>query len=114
MPGKPPGICELPALQRMKNDIRLNERFLMERFTYGSLAFTGTAQQKEGYLEYRHVRVRPETYKPVFRVVSLDLECSATGELYSAGLHGSNVEEVLMIGKNGNHRCRFSDSLDRQ
>ena len=80
-------------------DIRLHERFLMERFIYGSLAFTGTVNQKAGYLEYRDVRLRSEACNPLFSVVSLDLECSATGELYSAGLHGNDITEVLMIGQ---------------
>ena len=33
-----------------------------------------------------------------FKVVSLDIECSDQGELYSIGLHGEGIETVLMIG----------------
>ncbi len=80
-------------------DIRLHDRYLMERFTYGPLAFTGEPIQRLGFLEYRHARIRPAYYVPSFRVISLDVECSARGELYSIGLYGENLSTVIMIGE---------------
>ncbi|KEI72346.1 DNA polymerase II [Endozoicomonas elysicola] len=80
-------------------DIRLHDRYLMERFTYGPLAFTGEPIQRPGFLEYRHARIRPAQYVPSFRVVSLDVECSARGELYSIGLYGESISTVIMIGE---------------
>ena len=89
-------------------DIRLHERYLMERFVTGGVAFTGRAVRQRGYTEFHDVKVRPADVNPLFSVLSLDIECSAGGELYSIGLAGDAVEQVLMIGpemssKNSDH-----------
>nr|MDT0251994.1 3'-5' exonuclease [Endozoicomonas sp.] len=80
-------------------DIRLHDRYLMERFIYGPLEFTGDPIQRNGYIEYRQARVRPAQYTPSFRLISLDVECSVRGELYSIGLFGEGLATVLMIGE---------------
>ncbi|WP_281646187.1 DNA polymerase II [Parendozoicomonas sp. Alg238-R29] len=92
------------AIPVYENDFRLQDRYLMERFVNGGMEFTGQATEFEGYTEYRNVKVRPADFVPGFRVVSLDIECSAKGELYSIGLYGhgpesSHQEQVLMIGQ---------------
>ncbi|GAA4650300.1 DNA polymerase II [Kistimonas scapharcae] len=79
-------------------DIRLHERYLMERFITGGIAFTGWAVRQRGYTEYHDVKVRPAEVSSPFSVLSLDVECSMDGELYSVGLAGETVERVLMIG----------------
>ncbi len=80
-------------------DVRLHDRYLTERFVHGPLEFTGVPTQCDGYLEYRQVRIRSAKFSPCFTVLSLDIECSVDGDLYSIGLHGSEVSEVLMIGE---------------
>ncbi|WP_299732511.1 DNA polymerase II [uncultured Endozoicomonas sp.] len=92
-------ILSSEALPIYEADIRLHDRYLMERFTYGSLAFIGEPIQKQGYMEYRNARVRPDVFKPEFKVMSLDVECSAKGELYSVGLHGDELNTVIMVGE---------------
>lgn len=92
------------ALPIYEADIRLHDRYLMERFTYGPLEFTGEPIQRQGYLEYRQARVRAAAFAPSFRVISLDVECSARGELYSIGLYGEGIETVLMIGEPSAHK----------
>ena len=90
--------------------IRLEERYLMERFVYGSLEFIGEEsspqeQAKKGYIEYRNVKIKPSDYLPTLSTVSIDIECSEQGELYSIGLYvGENFSQrqptfrsVLMI-----------------
>uniref|UniRef100_UPI0025FB0DBE DNA polymerase II n=1 Tax=uncultured Microbulbifer sp. TaxID=348147 RepID=UPI0025FB0DBE len=80
-------------------DFRLHDRYLMERFARGGLYFEGVARAKDGYTEYRQVRLKGAEVQPEFRVVSLDVECSGQGELYSVGLYGDGVEVVLMVGQ---------------
>lgn len=80
-------------------DIRLHDRYLMERFVNGGLAFRGEPVQKDGFIEYRQVQIKPTDYTPSFKVVSLDIECSEKGQLYSIGLQGGGIETVLMIGE---------------
>ena len=92
-------ILRSKGLTVYEADIRLHDRYLMERFVYGSLAFTGEPVQKAGYIEYRKARVRPAQFDPHFTVVSLDIECSVKGELYSIGLHGEQLNTVIMIGE---------------
>ena len=93
------GILKTSNITCYESDIRLHDRFLMERFITGGLTFTAeTARQCPGYTEYRQVRIRPDHFTPSFRVISLDIECSEQGALYSVGLHGPDIAEVLMVG----------------
>ncbi|TLM78592.1 DNA polymerase II [Microbulbifer harenosus] len=87
------------GIEVFEADFRLHDRYLMERFARGGLYFEGLAQAKDGYTEYRNVRLKGAEVQPDFKVVSLDVECSGQGELYSIGLYGHGVEEVLMVGK---------------
>ncbi|WP_323847079.1 DNA polymerase II [Microbulbifer magnicolonia] len=87
------------GIQVFEGDFRLHDRYLMERFARGGLYFEGRAQAKDGYTEYRQVRLKGAEVQPDFNVVSLDVECSGQGELYSIGLYGHGVAEVLMVGQ---------------
>ncbi|MGI9278247.1 MAG: DNA polymerase II [Endozoicomonas sp.] len=91
-------VLRSKGLELLEADIRLADRFLMERFVYGGLEFTGNPIQKPGYREYRNARIRPAEYKPDFKVISLDIECSERGELYSIGLSGGHYGQVIMVG----------------
>ncbi len=112
--------------------IRLEDRYLMERFVYGSLEFIGEQsspqeQARAAYLkyrEYRNVKIKPCDYTPILSSVSIDIECSAKGELYSIGFYvGKNSEQqsafrkVLMIGTNSESESDTksnTESMDRQ
>lgn len=72
----------------LESDLRLQERFLMERFIYAGVEFVGTPRPRAGHTEYTQVQVRPCDYLPDLMVLSLDIECSMKGELYSIGLYG--------------------------
>ncbi|NCP66415.1 MAG: DNA polymerase II [Paraglaciecola sp.] len=80
-----------------EDDIRLSERFLMERFVYGSAMLQGKVAHTPG-LQISAAKLKPSDYQPVLRVLSLDIECSADGELYCIGLVGLATKVVLMIG----------------
>jgi len=87
----------------LESDLRLHDRYLMERFIYGSLAFTGRLIQCNGYLEVRNPRVKKTKFSLALSMLSLDIECAMDGALFSIGLayidHKSQaVNEVLMIG----------------
>ncbi len=82
-------------------DIRAHDRYLMERFAYGSVAFTGDPVQREGYIEFKNAKIKGADYQPHLNSLSLDIECALDGELFSIGLatHDNQVSEVLMIGE---------------
>ncbi|WP_425666675.1 DNA polymerase II [Vibrio tubiashii] len=82
----------------LEDDIRLADRYLMERFIKGSLEFTGAVQSNASHLRYKQVKCRQGDYTPELKVVSLDIECSEKGVLYSIGLDSPMDSRVIMIG----------------
>jgi len=86
------------AITTFESDFRLDQRYLMERFICGELEFKGQATMQNGFNLFTQVNVRPVSYTPKLRVLSLDIECSEKGELYSIGLAAKDYELVMMIG----------------
>lgn len=102
------------SIPRYEDDIRLTERFLMERFVYGSARFAGTPisppignptrttstqpNQTPVYPTFQNINLRPDHAVPELKVLSLDIECSEFGELYSIGLVAKDYKQVIMIG----------------
>ncbi|OBT12072.1 DNA polymerase II [Vibrio sp. UCD-FRSSP16_10] len=83
-----------------ESDIRLVDRYLMERFIQGQIEFDGNEIQADGYLKLTNAQCRSaKSYTPKLSVVSLDIECSANGVLYSIGLDSPLDSRVLMIGE---------------
>lgn len=77
-------------------DIRPPERFLMERFITASVVFGGKARN-DGMLTDGWMKPAPD-YRPTLRLVSLDIETSERGELYSIALEGCGERQVYMLG----------------
>lgn len=92
-------LLKQALIMTYESDFRLEQRYLMERFICGSLEFTGQAVPHAGFTEYRQVKIRPAQYTPTLSVISLDIECSEKGVLYSVGLHGNNYQKVIMVGQ---------------
>ncbi|MFT6992732.1 MAG: DNA polymerase-2, partial [Paraglaciecola sp.] len=96
-----------------EDDIRSTERYLMERFVYGSAAFSGKPvvcistddKQAEGKplenspTELTDIQCKPSQFVPNFSLLSIDIECSEQGELFSIGLASDTYKCVLMIGE---------------
>ena len=85
-------------VEAFEGDIRLHERYLMERFVCAGIEFSGDAVQRQGYTEYQNVRIKPGNYKPNLKTLSIDIECDVTDELFSIGYSGCGVGHVHMIG----------------
>jgi DNA polymerase-2 len=81
-----------------EDDIRLTERYLMERFVYGSATFSGK-QLAHKPTEITDIQCKPCQFVPSFSLLSIDVECSEDGELFSIGLASDTYKCVLMIGK---------------
>ncbi|MBF9000120.1 DNA polymerase II [Vibrio nitrifigilis] len=82
----------------LETDIKLADRFLMERFIQGSVEFTGHSHVYPDYRKVEQARIRKGDYVPNLNIVSLDLECSEKGILYSIGLDSPMDSRVIMIG----------------
>lgn len=76
-------------------DIRLPDRYLMERFIYGSLVFQGKQSQDHNALI--NARVKPGSYTPSLTSLSIDIECDEHGQLYSLALSSVSWQEVILI-----------------
>jgi DNA polymerase-2 len=75
-----------------ESDIRLQDRYLIERNIQANFDFIGMPQSRQGFTEYHQVKLKSvehhaDKLHPDFKVVSLDIECSMQGELFSIGLH---------------------------
>ncbi|BDX04724.1 DNA polymerase II [Planctobacterium marinum] len=79
-----------------EDDIRLSDRFLMERFIYGSATVVSGESTPHGLY---HCRLKSSDYTPEFSPMSLDIECSEKGELYSIGMASAERNLVLMVGE---------------
>lgn len=77
-------------------DIRPPERYLMERFITAPVLFGGTPDA-EGALVDGQMKPAPG-YRPRLRLVSLDIETTLHGELYSIALEGCGQRQVYMLG----------------
>lgn len=77
-------------------DIRPPERYMMERFITAPVLFGGTPGA-EGLLLDAQMKPDPG-YRPKLRLVSLDIETTAQGELYSIALEGCGERQVYMLG----------------
>lgn len=95
----------------LEADIRPAERYLMERFVKGAVQFTGIPVQRKGYIEFQQAQLKPadipDALVDKLKLISLDIECSERGELYSIGLYskspaycpdGQAFSRVYMIG----------------
>ncbi|MHA6492702.1 DNA polymerase II [Pseudomonas borbori] len=77
-------------------DIRPPERYLMERFITAPVCFGGT-QDASGTLIEAQIKPAPD-YRPHLKLVSLDIETNARGDLYCIGLEGCGQRQVYMLG----------------
>lgn len=82
-----------------EDDIRLADRYLMERFIQGGIEFTGVDTPLKGHTKVTQVKCRKSAYSTQLNVVSLDIECSEKGILYSIGLASPMDNRVIMIGE---------------
>ncbi|UNK27573.1 DNA polymerase II [Serratia plymuthica] len=77
-------------------DIRPPERYLMERFITAPVWFSGRPNGSGPLLDGQ-MKPAPD-YRPTLKMVSLDIETTAHGELYSIALEGCGQRQVYMLG----------------
>lgn len=76
-------------------DVRPQDRYLMERFITASVLVEGGLREGSSIL---NCRLKPlAAWRPTLKVVSLDIETSATEALYSIALDGADDRVVFML-----------------
>ncbi|ABV87975.1 DNA polymerase II [Shewanella pealeana] len=98
-------------IELFESDIKVEHRFLVERFIaldaefYGHfVARTGTNAVSQQQPLFIASRARQAVSTIALNAISLDFECSFAGELYSVGLYGQTTEgcvyqKVIMVGE---------------
>lgn len=79
-----------------EGDVRPPERYMMERFITAPVWFGGTPGEG-GTLVEAQMKPAPD-YRPPLKLVSLDIETTAQGDLYSIALEGCGERQVYMLG----------------
>jgi DNA polymerase-2 len=77
-------------------DIQPPERYIMERFITAPVWFGGDESDADPLMN-SEMKPAPD-YRPRVKLVSLDIETSAQGELYSIALEGCGQRQVYMLG----------------
>ena len=101
---------KLANIKCYEDDIRPDDRYLMERFITADIDFIGNSQKMANcnFISQAKCKVSAQRSTLVLSMLSLDIECSMTGELYSIGLYCKNkstisgeseFKRVLMIGE---------------
>ncbi|MCW8107462.1 DNA polymerase II [Alteromonas ponticola] len=94
-----PHMRQLQLLAKAENvtlyeaDIKLADRYLMERFAYGSIDYTFTETLASNIPQ---VRVKRGDYLPSLTSLSLDIECDEHEYLYSVALASEHWNEVIV------------------
>ncbi|NMZ52452.1 DNA polymerase II [Pseudomonas poae] len=92
-----------------EGDVRPPERYMMERFITAPVWFGGTPDA-DGTLLDAQMKPAPD-YRPPLKLVSLDIETTAQGDLYCIGLQGCGERQVYMLGP-PNNTCAVDFKLD--
>ncbi|NMH61537.1 DNA polymerase II [Alteromonas sp. MYP5] len=74
-------------------DVKLVDRYLMERFAQGSIDYTFTPSANKDSPE---VKIKGGNYLPTLISLSLDIECDEHENLYSVALAGATWNEVII------------------
>jgi DNA polymerase-2 len=84
------------GIRLLEADVRPHDRFLMEGFITAGVVVEGGRTEGRTVLD---PRLKPRSdFRPVLKVVSLDIETSRHEELYSVALDGVGERVVLMLG----------------
>lgn len=85
------------AIPLYEADVRPHDRYLMERFITAGVLVEGGRREGSSIIDGR---LKPASgWRPALKVVSLDIETSATEELYSIALDGAGDRVVFMLGE---------------
>jgi DNA polymerase II len=100
-PGDVAPLCarlEDASVECFEADIRYPYRYLMDHGVRGTFEIEGEATEGRWTdLVFRRPEIRPASFTPELRVLSLDLETDGLGrEIYAAALAGCGEEEVLL------------------
>ncbi len=84
------------GIRLYEDDIRMQEQYLMERFIRGGVWTKGISVDENTLIKGQFKA--NDSYTPDLSVLSLDIECSGEGILFSVALASDDLNKVIMIG----------------
>ena len=79
-------------------DIRVADRYLMERFVYGAVEFLAPQDFDDTpQIVIENAQIRPCQFRTTFTSLSIDIECNEHEELFSIALAGEGLNVVLLL-----------------
>ena len=83
-----------------EDDFRPDERYLMERFITSGINFIGDKKinDNNSFMSFSNVKCKAQLTDVLLSMVSIDIECSMAGALYSIGFYSDSYQQVFMIG----------------
>jgi len=92
-----------------ESDIRPPERYLMERFITAPVSFSEVSGGDGASIDAQ-LKPAPD-YRPTLKLVSLDIETTSSGDLYSIALEGCSQRQVYMLGPENGQATTVDFSL---
>ena len=93
-------LCQGLNITLYEADVRVAERYLMERFVYGAVEFlvpsTMESSSNENHV-VNNAQIRPTQYRTTFSALSIDIECNENEDLFSVALAGENLHDVILV-----------------
>jgi len=82
-------------------DIKVSDRYLMERFIYGTVKIEGEIHKQGDFWYCQNPKLSASKRNCKLSTVSLDIECSPEQSLYSVGLTVNDAHKncVIMVGQ---------------
>ena len=103
------------SIEIFESDISLHERFLMERFCYGTVAVQGNVEtlkyNENAYQKVAQAKIKAASVEVKLSTLSIDIECSGQGELFSIGFHSDHYSCVLMIAQDSSPELQKADAF---
>ncbi|RDV28899.1 DNA polymerase II [Alteromonas aestuariivivens] len=88
-------LADEHGLSLYEADVKLQDRFLMERFAYGSLSYQAEIPDASG--TRLNAKVKGNTFLPQLRALSFDIECDEHERLFSIAVAGPNCNRVMIV-----------------
>ena len=93
-------LLDRAGIHYWEADIRPPERYLMERFVTAAAQLTFSEPSIPADKPQRNPRITPSDYRPVLRMVSLDIETSMDArQLYSIAVWTETEQRIFMVGE---------------
>lgn len=89
--------CQDNGIRTYESDIWPAERFLMERFIFGSCEVSGQCKKIGNLTIFDDPQIRPIHYRTNLNVLSLDIETGVDGSIYSIGVDYSGDKKFQFV-----------------